>query len=887
MILLASVAVLFGPALVSQSSFVFRDAAHYYYPLFDWTAREWGEGRIPTWNPQEDLGVPITADATSSVFYPAKILFALPCSFPLRYKLYIIGHVFLAALGAYCLARHHRCGSIPAAMAGLSYALGGSVVFQYCNVVYLIGAAWLPFAIADADWAIRRRSRSHAVRLGVVLALMILGGDVLCAYHTLLFIVLFAWLARPGTMRARMAFCTTWQPLLLSVVTMFVLAAVQFLPSFYWAKEGTRTAISGPRSIYEIPFYFGHSSNCVHADFPEEHPTGKRQWATLLGATHPETHHAEVFDFSVAPWRLAELVWPNITGRPFPTNQRWITAIPAEGRSWTPSLYVGLLPFVLSVLTLRYRRGQTIRRWYSWMAVLAIIAGMGVYGLGWLCDEIRFGLGHNQRLTSIGPSFGGLYWAMTSLLPGYVYFRYPAKIWVFANLALSQLGAIGWRYHGEFDSRRLTRSVGWVLIATLLGGLVYLLGSAPLRQFISGARSDTLFGPIVVDEAMGGIGHSLLHTTILCGGLLAIFWAKRNGSLARSFGQVCLGLVALDLLVATWWMIPLAPASAWQPDPQPMKGVVFRETRNYYPPAWFHTSSDQRPLDGLVYDRQTLYPRYALLSGTRVLGSRQGMRDRDIENLIRELNQLSFAQRQLILRERFGVSAIVTTDHKQGSWHGWTSEPIRQGFPARLLRTTALAPRIRIVHKTQRIELTSRGQCWHCAREGIRSVIAYAAAGNLDAVTVDGEVDKVAERMFATETPPHDERSSLDKVDKEVATIVTESPQRIEIMAQLNSPGMVVLGDLYSRGWSARIRTAGTDGFAHELPIVCCDGVLRGVWLPAGRFTIVQTYRQPGLKIGAWMSGIGWLSLLLSGLAVGRKRRRSRLAVRNHGSGAG
>ena len=104
-IALAAVAIplaaLFGPVLVTDRSFAMRDAAHFYYPLFEWCCREWAAGRVPLWNPYENCGLPVLADATSSVFYPGKLLFLLPVDFALRYKLYVIGHVVLAAVGSY------------------------------------------------------------------------------------------------------------------------------------------------------------------------------------------------------------------------------------------------------------------------------------------------------------------------------------------------------------------------------------------------------------------------------------------------------------------------------------------------------------------------------------------------------------------------------------------------------------------------------------------------------------------------------------------------------------------------------------------------------------------------------------------------------------------
>ena len=156
--ILLPIAALFGPLLFTDRSFAMRDAAHFYHPLFEWTAHEWGQGRIPLWNPDENCGLPIVADASSSVFYPGKLIFALPLDFALRYKLYVIGHVLLAAASSYLLARHWKASPMAAGLAALTYSCGGNVVFQYCNIVFLVGAAWLPFAALAADKMLGQQS---------------------------------------------------------------------------------------------------------------------------------------------------------------------------------------------------------------------------------------------------------------------------------------------------------------------------------------------------------------------------------------------------------------------------------------------------------------------------------------------------------------------------------------------------------------------------------------------------------------------------------------------------------------------------------------------------------------------------------------------------------
>ena len=72
---------LFADVLFGGGMFAFRDTAHFYYPLLKLVTGEWAAGRVPLWNPYENLGVPLAGNATSSVFYPGTLIFWLPIDY--------------------------------------------------------------------------------------------------------------------------------------------------------------------------------------------------------------------------------------------------------------------------------------------------------------------------------------------------------------------------------------------------------------------------------------------------------------------------------------------------------------------------------------------------------------------------------------------------------------------------------------------------------------------------------------------------------------------------------------------------------------------------------------------------------------------------------------
>src|SRR4051794_21453727 len=58
---LALLLVVYRPVLFLGEQFAFRDAAHYYYPLYLRVQQEWQSGRWPLWDPWQNAGQPLLA----------------------------------------------------------------------------------------------------------------------------------------------------------------------------------------------------------------------------------------------------------------------------------------------------------------------------------------------------------------------------------------------------------------------------------------------------------------------------------------------------------------------------------------------------------------------------------------------------------------------------------------------------------------------------------------------------------------------------------------------------------------------------------------------------------------------------------------------------------
>ncbi len=184
-LILACFATLFlscyAPALLGDRQFGYRDAPQYYYPLYQRVQEEWNAGRWPLWEREENAGMPLLGNPTAAVLYPGKILLAMmPYAWGAR--AYVMAHTALAFLAMLILMRSWQTSWVGSALSGLSYSFGTPILFQYSNIIYLVGAAWLPLGFYAVDRWVRLGRRRGLVELAIVLAMQTLGGDPQSAY---------------------------------------------------------------------------------------------------------------------------------------------------------------------------------------------------------------------------------------------------------------------------------------------------------------------------------------------------------------------------------------------------------------------------------------------------------------------------------------------------------------------------------------------------------------------------------------------------------------------------------------------------------------------------------------------------------------------------------
>jgi hypothetical protein len=171
----------YGAALFGDGQFGYRDAGHYYYPLHRRVQAEWNAGRWPLWEPEENGGMPLLGNPTAAVLYPGKVVFAiLPNAWAAR--VYVVAHTALAFLAMLVLLRSWQTSWIGSGLGALSYSFGAPILFQHSNVIYLVGAAWLPLGLHAVDRWVRLGRRWGLIELAIVLSMQTLGGESESAY---------------------------------------------------------------------------------------------------------------------------------------------------------------------------------------------------------------------------------------------------------------------------------------------------------------------------------------------------------------------------------------------------------------------------------------------------------------------------------------------------------------------------------------------------------------------------------------------------------------------------------------------------------------------------------------------------------------------------------
>jgi hypothetical protein len=102
------------------------------------------------------------------------------------------------------------------------------------------------------------------------------------------------------------------------------------------------------------------------------------------------------------------------------------------------------------------------------------------------------------------------------------------------------------------------------------------------------------------------------------------------------------------------------------------------------------------------------------------------------------------------------------------------------------------------------------------------------------------------------------------------AKVISETPTRVTVSAEMQTAGLLVLADRWDKGWGAYLN-------GKALPILPTNHVLRGVVVPADTIKLEFRYEPTSFKVGSWLCGatIVGMSAWLFVSSVTAKHQRS------------
>ncbi len=352
--------MLFADVLFLGKHIYIRDLTRFYYPTKQVIREVLQSGEMPYWNRHYSAGQPIAANPEYEIFYPPQLLVLLP-DYDLGYRLHIVLHLHVAAVGMYLFLRSLGLRRGSALFGSISFAASG-LFFSLINLLpILFCAVWIPLVLLfGRRFLIRPNLRDYA------LTSLFLGMQLLAAEPTTLLQTwtLLSVLALYRSTKEGFAFGKVFKAALLTLALIFggwLIGAAQFIPALDHVGDSARAR----------PFDF-----------------------------------SLVTSWSLAPARLLELVFPNVFGHISRGSSMYYwggVLYPGMGVPFFFSLYIGLFVLALAAAGVANRRP-------GWWALLGICFVSILIALGsntplfrWLYDAgLARSIRYPEKFTLMG-----------------------------------------------------------------------------------------------------------------------------------------------------------------------------------------------------------------------------------------------------------------------------------------------------------------------------------------------------------------------------------------------------------------------------------------------------------------------------------------------------
>lgn len=494
-----------------------------------------------------------------------------------------------------------------------------------------------------------------------------------------------------------------------------------------------------------------------------------------------------VVNYSYAPARIFNLISPNFFGNP--GDGSYITK--GKGAFFEDAVYVGLIPLMASLVAGANWIWGKLRRSVRPSYYMSVPFWIAVVVFAFV---IAFG--------NHSPVFPFLY----DHVPTFNMFQAPVRWHIWTVFGLSVLAGIGVSAWGRGY---------WVLFFTRLAtagafGAVTLAMVAP--NFLPPEVSQ--------GEEVQVITRAIIATGILgaLAGVLTLTQPESTSSRRKVWSLAVLGVVAVDLIYASWLLNPTTSATFYdrQTASQPEAG------RAYWP---------EDVEEAIKFDQYLLLHDYRMTTEQQAAFRASELPNLNLLDRIPLLNNFD----PLLVGSFKRYVALVEANSQQ-------RDILLRAAGVQAVYDSAGKP-VKLTEPGSRAWFVESA-CWHIDEESLTAALLRPDWNPAIQVHLVGEGD--------CSSPPPEMSSTTPNV-----SVVSDTTNAVEVNINSDRPGWLVLADTYYPGWQA------VDTLGQPYPIHRANMAFRAVEIAAGGHTIRFEYQPRWLLPGGLVTLVSLIILVV------------------------
>jgi len=755
--------IYFHDILTSKLLFTERDLSIYFLPPRIFWVDMIKESQIPFWNPYVYCGLPLLATPQAGILYPINLLLIL-LPFDLGFNLIIVFHFFLAGVFTYFFIKRVKGTDTSALIGAIVFMLSGYLLSVHNLLTHLLSVTWLPLILLFYQKYVKEGSLRPLIFASVCLAMMFLGGGVEILYGT--FMVIFILLFFPDPFGIGVRPLPLKKKVLsfgLVILLFLLLSAIQLLPFLELAFKSIR---SGGLSYQEATTW--------SLDFED----------------------------------LLQFFLPDPYGYGYSTEKYW------GNQSWLKTIYLGIIPFALSIFFIIEKRRKAI-------PFLVII------------------------LISLILSFGGntpLYKPLYNYVPFLNTIRYPVKFLFIFTFIISVMAGIGYdSLCRQIDDRNweTKRIVRGVLVFSVLAAFawgVLNFYETPIQEFLQ-TRG---FAPPDYNYPKINL-HNMKRFLLFCllfGPVLVFGW--RYPKRRTIFSFLLLSLLTVDLFFANKGYYQKYDAKTFH---EPSESVRFlkKDTsifRILTTPKTAKVSMKYSDVfsDQIKVTKEKILPGFNIEHGLYSMDGSEVIRLGNYEKILSLINSSpkpDSTSLLALLNVKYLISKFEI-DSKEFELAGIVGDKDDDEGSLKIYKNLNVLPRAFLVEGYKVV---------HSEKE-YKDTLGSKAFDPRELVLLDEDPS------FSTL------RGERVGVENESVIITKYQPNRIELAVSLARPKILFLSETYYPGWKVYI-----DG--NEGSIYRANYAFRAVPLGSGSHKVVFSYEPLSVTLGGVITLLAIITTVL------------------------